>query len=172
MGSALSIRVADKDDINAIGFLAQQIWPVAYKDILSRDQLVYMLNLFYSPDSLLKQMTDQKHIFLLLEEEEEEEPVGFASYSLLSGTNIYKLHKLYVLAGHQGQGLGKIILDYIVEEIRSKAATSLLLNVNRNNKARHFYEKLGFSVISEEDIDIGKNYFMNDYVMEKKINFP
>jgi diamine N-acetyltransferase len=168
MSSSLSIHSADINDINEIGFLAQQIWPVAYKDILSRDQLVYMMNLFYSPDSLTRQMTDQKHIFLLLEEDEQ--PVGFASYSPLASTNIYKLHKLYVLADRQGQGLGKIILDYIVEEIRSKAAVSLLLNVNRNNKARFFYEKLGFSVIAEEDIDIGNNYFMNDYVMEKKIN--
>jgi len=168
MSSTLSIRLADKEDINSIGFLAQQIWPAAYSGILSKDQLVYMLNLFYSPDSLTSQMMDQKHIFLMLEDEDE--PVGFASYSVLPATDIYKLHKLYVLADRQGQGLGKIIIDYIVEEIGSKGASSLLLNVNRNNNARFFYEKLGFVVISEEDIDIGNNFFMNDYVMEKKIN--
>jgi hypothetical protein len=41
--------------------------------------------------------------------------------------------------------------------------------VNRYNKARAFYEKLGFVVIDEKDFDIGNGYFMNDYVMEKKI---
>ncbi|MGZ8545109.1 MAG: GNAT family N-acetyltransferase, partial [Flavisolibacter sp.] len=50
-----------------------------------------------------------------------------------------------------------------------KGATVLRLNVNRNNSARSFYEKLGFEMIGEEDIDIGNGYFMNDYVMEKKI---
>ena len=34
---------------------------------------------------------------------------------------------------------------------------------------KEFYEKLGFTVIKEEDIDIGNGYLMNDYVMEKKI---
>jgi hypothetical protein len=38
--------------------------------------------------------------------------------------------------------------------------------VNRYNKARQFYEKMGFVVIGEEDIDIGNNYLMNDYIME------
>ena len=33
-----------------------------------------------------------------------------------------------------------------------------------------FYEKLGFSVVGEEDIDIGQGYFMNDFVMEKKLS--
>jgi hypothetical protein len=41
--------------------------------------------------------------------------------------------------------------------------------MNRNNKARQFYEKNGFIIIKEEDIDIGNNYFMNDYVMEKRL---
>jgi ribosomal protein S18 acetylase RimI-like enzyme len=43
------------------------------------------------------------------------------------------------------------------------------LNVNRYNKARFFYEKLGFVIMKEEDIDIGSGYYMIDYVMEKKL---
>jgi len=41
--------------------------------------------------------------------------------------------------------------------------------VNRNNVAKDFYEKFGFIVIKEEDLDIGNGYFMNDYVMQKNI---
>ena len=48
-------------------------------------------------------------------------------------------------------------------------ARSLLLNVNRHNKAISFYKKYGFDIIAEEDIDIGNGYYMNDYVMEKKL---
>jgi GNAT superfamily N-acetyltransferase len=73
---------------------------------------------------------------------------------------------LYVLTGRQGKGLGKTILDFIRAEILPQGARVLQLNVNRHNTARQFYEKMGFSVIREEDIDIGSNYFMNDYVME------
>jgi hypothetical protein len=45
---------------------------------------------------------------------------------------------------------------------------TLDLNVNRYNKAKSFYEKMGFAVAYEEDIPIGK-YWMNDFVMRKEI---
>ena len=44
-------------------FLAQQIWPTAYGDILRQEQISYMLNLFYSPDALMDQMKKLKHSF-------------------------------------------------------------------------------------------------------------
>ena len=53
--------------------------------------------------------------------------------------------------------------------MKAKGATVLQLNVNRHNTAKSFYEKLGFAVIKEEDIDIGSGYFMNDYIMEKRL---
>jgi diamine N-acetyltransferase len=170
MDQELSIRSADVEDINTIGFLAQQIWPAAYGEILSDDQLRYMLNLFYSPTALREQMLEDKHSFLVVEEEEE--PIGFASWSRSSADGVYKLHKLYVMPDRQGKGLGKAILDYIIDDIAPAGATVLLLNVNRNNKARRFYEKIGFAVTGKEDIDIGNNYFMNDYIMEMRIPAP
>jgi diamine N-acetyltransferase len=166
--SAFTIRFAEVDDLNTIGFLAQQTWPATYMEILQEEQLRYMMDLFYSPASLKKQLIEEKHSFILIENEEE--PVGFASYSPVAAGGVFKLHKLYVLPSQQGKGLGKAILDFIKEDILLKSATALRLNVNRYNKARNFYERLGFRVIGEEDINIGNNYYMNDYVMELKIS--
>ncbi|MBC7828800.1 MAG: GNAT family N-acetyltransferase [Chitinophagaceae bacterium] len=166
MENELEIRLADADDINTIGYLAQQIWPAAYKDILSPSQLEYMLNLIYSPEALKQQM-NQQHQFLIAVLGEE--PVGFASYSSAGDEGVYKLHKLYVAPQLHGKGLGKALLDFIIEEIISLGATTLRLNMNRDNKAKNFYQRSGFIIIKEEDIDIGNNYFMNDYVMEKKL---
>jgi len=165
--SALSIRFADIGDLNTIGFLAQQIWPPTYREILVQEQLEYMMELFYSPSSLKKQLIEEKHVFILVENGDE--PIGFASYSPIRTTGVYKLHKLYVLPNQQGKGLGKAIVDFIVEDIQPKSAHALQLNVNRYNKAKNFYERLGFEIIREEDIDIGNGYYMNDYIMEKKI---
>lgn len=167
MTEELIVRDAGLEDINTIGFLAYQIWPVAYKDILELDQLQYMLKLIYSPASLKRQMTVEQHHFLLAELGEE--PVGFAAYSRIIEPSTFKLHKLYVLPQIQGKGLGKTLLENVEEAVRNAGGTHLHLNVNRHNKARMFYERLGFSIIDEEDIDIGNNYFMNDYVMEKNI---
>ncbi len=167
MDETLSIRPGELEDINTIGFLAQQIWPEAYGAILPAEQLRYMLNLFYSPASLRKQMVEQQHQFLIVEDEEE--AIGFASWSATTEPGVYKLHKLYVLPGQQGKGLGRALLLYIFEAIQPEGAVILRLNVNRYNKARQFYEKMGFAVVKEEDVAIGDNYFMNDYVMEIKV---
>ena len=164
MDETLSIRPADLDDINTIGFLAQQIWPDAYREILSPEQLRYMLKLFYSPKSLRKQMVGEHHRFLILEQADE--PIGFASWSTTDTPGTYKLHKIYVLPGRQGKGLGRTLLQFIFETIRPEGATRLRLNVNRHNKARQFYERVGFAVVGEEDIDIGHGYYMNDFIME------
>jgi GNAT superfamily N-acetyltransferase len=164
MDETLMIRPADLDDINTIGFLAQQIWPDTYGDILSAEQLKYMLKLIYSPRALRRQMVDEHQQFLILERAEE--PIGFASWSAMSNPGVYKLHKLYVQTGRQGKGLGRTLLQFILETIRPEGAGKLRLNVNRHNKARQFYERMGFTVIGEEDIDIGHGYFMNDFIME------
>jgi len=163
-----TIRYAGLEDINTIGFLAHEIWPRTYGDILSPDQLEYMLHMLYSPESLQDQMENKQHSFLLVEDLDDE-PVAFASFSPIEIPGVYKLHKIYVLASQQGQGLGKSIIDFVIHEINADGAKALRLNVNRNNKARIFYERLGFKVIYEEDIDIGNGYFMNDFIMELEL---
>jgi len=64
-------------------------------------------------------------------------------------------------------------LNILIEETESQAIkrrnNKLLLNVNRQNKARFFYEKLGFKIAYSEDIEIGNGYLMNDFVMVKDI---
>src|SRR5688572_3829228 len=135
MDSELEIRTADTEDVNIICYLAQQIWPVTYSEILSPGQLEYMLKLIYSPAALKEQMNIH-HQFLIAELNED--PVGLASYSVVA-EGVYKLHKLYVLPGLHGKGLGKAILEFVSEEAVSKGARTLRLNMNRQNKARKFY---------------------------------
>ncbi len=168
MHDQLIIRTANTNDILTIQSLAHKIWPDAYGNILTAEQLAYMLDLIYSPASLEKQMTVQQHHFLMAHIGKE--PVGFAAFSKIEEPATFKLHKLYVRTDIQGKGLGRALLDEVINQVKQLNAALLHLNVNRHNKAKSFYEKQGFNVIKEEDVDIGNNYFMNDYVMEKKLN--
>ena len=166
MSEALVIRTADQDDISTIGYLAHQIWPVTYQEILSPDQMAYMLKLFYSPEALEKQILQLNHYFIIAEIDLEE--VGFASFSKETPA-IWKLHKLYVLPGLQGKGVGRALVDMVEEEVRTHNGAHLILNVNKHNKALLFYESLGFSIEKEEVIEIGNGYVMDDYVLGKDI---
>lgn len=164
--SNLSIIPATEDDIPLIRLLTNKIWPQTYSSIISKEQIDYMLEMMYSVASLEKQMRTGAPFIIVYDEGE---PVGFASYGEI-GQNIFKLHKIYILPSQQGKGTGKFVIDHIIAEIKNKGAAALQLQVNRRNKAKFFYEKLGFTVIKEFDFDIGNGYVMDDYLMEKIIN--
>jgi len=160
----IEIRPVELNDLPTVQKLAYDIWPSAYLEILGRKQLDYMLEKIYSLPSLEHQYSVLKHQFLLVVENEN--PIGFASFSAHEDSSVFHLNKIYVLQGQQGKNIGKQILNYVIEKIKKLDATSLQLNVNRHNKALHFYKKQGFKIIREEDIAIGEGYYMNDYVME------
>ena len=160
-----SILIASPEDIPLIRELTLKVWPQTYAAIISPQQIDYMLDMMYSEVSLQKQMEEGIKFILVYDETA---PVGFAAYQEIQPA-IYKLHKIYILTSQQGKGTGKFVIEHIIHDIKQKGADALQLQVNRHNKARSFYEKLGFAVIEEADFDIGNGYFMNDYIMEKKI---
>jgi ribosomal protein S18 acetylase RimI-like enzyme len=69
----------------------------------------------------------------------------------------------------QGTGVGKLLFNLVKEKAKENNQKAVFLNVNKYNKAKQFYEKLGFTITKEEVIDIGKNYIMDDFVMEIEI---
>jgi len=164
---SLVFQKATVADIPDLILLQQQIWEPTYRALLSPEQIDYMFQQIYSPAALTSQLTEQGHVFVLAYAGDAR--IGFAAYSAGHPTEQrYKLHKLYVLPTGQGKGWGRQLLDEVVRQCRELGGQRLQLNVNRDNKARWFYEKMGFSVVREEDIPIGP-YWMNDYVMEKDL---
>lgn len=159
----LSISKATAADIPLIRQLTFIIWPQTYSSMLSNEQINYMLEMMYNPVILQKQIEEDGCSFILVYDDGE--PVAFASYNEPEPA-IWKLNKIYILPSRQGKGTGKFIINHIVDEIKDKAAKALRLQVNRDNKAKYFYEKLGFKIIQTADFDIGNGYFMNDYIME------
>jgi|SRR5450432_3943793 len=157
------IRIAEEEDLWLICELAQRIFPVTYQDIVETRQINYMMDLIYSPESLVQQL-DNGQIFLILYFEGE--AAGYASYTPLAVDNIFKLNKIYIDLNLQGKGLGRYLLFDVISHVKEEGGESLHLNVNRHNKARGFYENLGFAILKEELLDIGGGFFMDDYVME------
>ncbi|WP_019943789.1 GNAT family N-acetyltransferase [Dyadobacter beijingensis] len=156
---------ASVEDIPTIITIQEKTWEPTYRDILSQEQIDYMFEKIYSPESLTEQMHSGQHFLLLTSDGD---PVGFSAVSE-ERPGKFKLHKIYVLPATQGTGAGKYLLHETESYVKAGGGTVLSLNVNRYNKARSFYEKMGFSVVDEQDIPIGP-YWMNDYILEKPLN--
>jgi ribosomal protein S18 acetylase RimI-like enzyme len=161
----LEIRPASFNDISSIQDIAAKTWPAAYEPILGKEQVDYMLGLFYSRTALEEQMKNHHYFFLALFNFT---PVGFAAFSYVKDIT-YKLQKLYVINDLQKLGTGRKLLETVETIAKSMGGKKMRLNVNRHNNAKNFYEKQGFEVLYEEDIEIGNGYFMNDYVMGKDL---
>ena len=164
----MQLVLANSAHATIIKDLAYAIWPSAYGEILSQEQLTYMLGMFYNETALQQQMEEKKHIFYLVQKDANKF-VGFVSYEINSDADKTKIHKIYVLPETQGTGVGKLLFNLVVERAKENNQKTIFLNVNKYNNAKLFYEKLGFTITKEEVIDIGKNYIMDDYVMELKI---
>jgi ribosomal protein S18 acetylase RimI-like enzyme len=155
-----------KEQLIIVQNLAYQIWPVAYGEILSNEQLSYMLKRFYSLEALEGQLNGGQQFVQILDQNQ---PIGFLAYEVnCDNTNMTKVHKIYVLKTYQGRGVGKELIDFAISKAKQNEQKGLFLNVNKYNKARFFYEKLGFSIVKEEVIDIGNTFVMDDYVMMLK----
>lgn len=157
-----TIKHATPTDIPLIRELCFQVWPQTYAPILTKAQIDYMLDMMYSPAALQQQMATGADFLLCYDNAD---PVGFAAIQD-QGSGKYKLEKLYVLPNQQGKGTGKFLIDYISNTAAKRGASVLQLQVNKQNAAKSFYERLGFTVARAAVFDIGNGFVMDDYVME------
>jgi ribosomal protein S18 acetylase RimI-like enzyme len=133
---------------------------------MSGEQLDYMFRMMYAPDSIRAQMTEKKHTYFILFDDGK--PCGYMSVHIPEATVLY-LEKIYVLPSAQGRGFGVMLIDRAKEFAAQHSLNSIRLNVNRENKSRHFYEHLGFEITGQRDFHIGQGFYMNDYIMNYKL---
>ncbi|CAI6059702.1 GNAT family N-acetyltransferase [Cohnella sp. JJ-181] len=159
-------RLADTGDAATVAALAEEIWHEYYGALLSREQIVYMVDKFQSADAIADQIATQGYEYYLMQAGGEN--VGYLAVKEEGGKLF--LSKLYVLKAHRGQGYASRAMAFITGLCRERGLDALWLTVNRHNDGSiAVYEKKGFAKVREQVADIGNGYVMDDYVMEKEI---
>ncbi len=163
----IAISLLSKNEMFVVREIAQITWPITYREILSSEQLDYMFEWMYNLETLQNQVEEGQLFYVL---KENGKPLGFIGIELFSSEkNDLKIQKIYVLPDAQGKGVGKKLIEKAIEIAQEKGIEQVILNVNRFNKAVSFYKKLDFKITSEVNIDIGKGYLMEDYIMNYTI---
>jgi len=148
--------------------LAGEIWRAHYPGIITDAQIDYMLARGYAPEALA-QFLDRTDRGLELVSVDGA-LVGLAAWYLTDDPTVAKLDKLYVRPSRQRLGLGGRLIARIETLARAAGATTLILNVNKNNvQAIRAYEKHGFAIREAVVVDIGEGFVMDDYVMAKSL---
>ena len=159
----MNIREGTIEDIPVIQGIAQACWPVAYSGIISPAQIAYMLDLMYGTPALEAQFGPMGHRFILAEQDGD--AIGFAGFEHGYGPGRSRLHKLYVLPAVKGRGVGHALLEAVLMAAMKSGDSAVELNVNKNNPAKDFYLRHGFTLERDEVLNIGLGFVMDDHVM-------
>jgi len=166
---SLSFRRATPADMNAITALLHEVFRPTYGHILTEPQIAFMLSSIFSQAHMEQQMNGEGHQFIMAYDGKQ--LAGFAAleYNFHKERAICKLHKLYLTVPMQGKGLGKALLQEVIRLAKENGQQYLILNVNRGNKAKAFYEAQGFHIRETVDIPLENGYYMNDYIMQLEL---
>ncbi|KAA2217707.1 GNAT family N-acetyltransferase [Chryseobacterium sediminis] len=157
---------AKEKDIPLIQDLARRSWESAYVGIISSDQINYMLGDMYSKDEILKHFENPNYHYYLIFDENNDSFEGFIGYEHSYEEYTTKLHRIYLVPESKGKGFGKGAIDFLKEKLYESNDRRIILNVNKENNAKKFYESQDFKVYNEIVLDIGNGFVMDDYMME------
>lgn len=156
------------ESLEIVRNIAGRVWPQTFANILSAEQIRYMMNMMYSPQVMEKELQNGVHFEII---KIDSEPCGYISYSAYEDhPGVAKLHKVYLLPGFHSLGLGQAMLEEAQKKCREAGFDHILLTVNKHNeRAIRAYRRNGFEITASVATPIGSGYFMDDYIMQKAL---
>jgi GNAT superfamily N-acetyltransferase len=158
----LTIIPAGRKELSHVIMLAHRIWPEAYRNILSPEQIQNILLRIYTHDALRHEV-ESGHQFQVAYAGDM--PVGYGS-AYLDGDTIW-LKKLYVDPHYQGQRIGRRLMHATVSPLLPATEIRLLAN-SKNTPAHEFYMRAGFSKAGETPVQMG-DFTFTDFIFAMKL---
>ncbi len=156
-------RQASIEDIADIQALAHRIWDEAYGEMLSKQQIDYMLQMMYSEKVITEELLSGTVWELIVANGK---PCGYLSYTLAEGNSV-KLSKIYIDKAFRRTSIAADSLNRVKQYAARNGKDYVFLTVNKNNKtAIRAYEKNGFAITASVVTDIGQGFVMDDYIMK------
>lgn len=155
------------EDAETITGLAREIWPAVYADMISSEQIEYMLAWMYAPAKIRSEIAEEI-IYLFIQSDGTN--IGYLAFGPVNQGEICQIHKIYVSPAYHRKGIGTAAMNEIELRATRARAKSMELRVNRTNESGcRLYTKAGFSVVAEDCADIGSGFVMDDYIFAKSI---
>ena len=160
------LKITHICDIQKLAVLASAIWHEAFADILSPEQIDYMIEKFQSFGAIKTAIDKDNYEYFFISDE-----TGITGYTgIQQKDDKLFLSKLYIAKENRGRKIASEAFLFLEELARKRNLKSIWLTVNRNNThAIEVYKSKGFSIIRTQITDIGNGFVMDDYVFEKNL---
>lgn len=139
---------AHLNDIASIQEVAYTSWAQTYKNIIPNHVQEAFLNKAYSTEALTHRINTTCFQVVF----KDDSLVGFINSTYPNNEGNAHIHAIYLLKAYQGYGLGKQLIQKVIENDQS--IKSLTLEVEHDNlQAFQFYNHLGFKIIESYEED-------------------
>jgi ribosomal protein S18 acetylase RimI-like enzyme len=160
--------VTSYSDIQTVANLAHKIWNQHYVPIIGQKQVDYMLEKFQDVEAIKHQIATGYEYFVI---DHQKQPCGYLALVPNSLDKKMMISKIYVDSDFRNLKLGSLLLNFAIEEAKTRTFESIWLAVNKNNsKSIEWYQNKGFSIMENIKIDIGNGFVMDDYLMKMPLS--
>ena len=162
------VEIMGVEGIPKVRELAHEIWPIVYPEIITEEQIQYMLHKMYAPDVLRSEIVVRGVVYALIMAGAE--AIGYLAFEDVPQDCSVVLHRLYVRPVYHGSGVGAAVLDWLSQQARPRGVEAIRLRVNKRNvTAIRAYLRAGFVFDYDLCTDIGDGFVMDDHVLKKDL---
>ena len=172
--TAITYRDALPADRDALVALGRASFDAAFGHLYKPEDLATFLHSAHSPEKVAKQIADRRVAYRLAVKGEK--LIGYCK--LVEGAQFgdhgdakrpIALSQLYTDPRYTGRGIGADLMDWALEEARSRRADAIQLSVWAENEgAQRFYARFGFEKIADIDFWVG-NHRDDELLYELKL---
>lgn len=160
----MDIKICQNEqDIKKLAELAEEIWHEYFVEIISEEQINYMVERFQSYTALTCAIKEESYIYFMAYEKGD-----FIGYCGIKpeGERMF-LSKLYLRKDQRGKGLSSLLLNKAISVAREEGKKAMYLTCNKYNQhSLDVYHAKGFYDIDSVQSDIGHGFIMDDYILQ------
>jgi L-amino acid N-acyltransferase YncA len=150
----MKVRKAVLRDAKGVSKVQVDCWKTTYKDIVPDAYLNQMT--YESREQKWKEIILNSNVFVA--ENDEGKIIGFSNGGIERTGNYQtymgELYAIYILKEYQRNGIGRLLLQPIIDELTKQDIFSMIVLVLEANNSRMFYETLGAKKIDTVKIEI------------------
>ncbi|MFC8500734.1 GNAT family N-acetyltransferase [Pedococcus sp. NPDC057267] len=175
---AVTVRAATADDAETLHTVAAATFALACPPHVTPESVATFVADVLSVDCFQRYLADPARDLFLAEDANG--PAGYAMLvdgepadpdvrAALRLRPTAELSKIYVLPGHHGAGVSRLLMQTVLDSAAGRGAAGVWLGVNQlNERAQRFYRKSGFEQVGTKRFLVGARY-EDDYVFERAL---
>lgn len=161
------IPATTTDQLAEIQALAYKIMPEYYDGLIPQEHNQYFLEKYQTIPALLQQLAAGVEYYFITTSQNA--TVGYLALEPNATEGHTLLSKLYLLKTQRGKGYGALAIKFSIDRAATLGLPTLQLSVIQNNPAGiRFYERHGFTIISEIIRSFETGHRIPNYIMERK----